>query len=94
MTHIRNFISENYLFGQADEIQDDDSFLETGILDSTGVLQLVDFLEQTYGITVENDEVTPENLDSIAKIAAYLQRKMDRQRNSRLGALEATGSRA
>ena len=73
---IREFIAENFLFGPADEIGNTDSFLERGILDSTGVLQLVDFLEQTYGIKVEDEEFVPENLDSIEKIAAYLNGKL------------------
>ncbi|SRR5579872_396742 len=74
---IRNFIAENFLFGSADQIRDEESFLETGLLDSTGVLQLVDFLEERYGIVVENEEVTPDNLDSIERISAYLERKLD-----------------
>lgn len=74
---IREFIAENFLFGPADEIGNTDSFLESGILDSTGVLQLVDFLEQTYGIKVEDEEFVPENLDSIEKIAAYLNGKLE-----------------
>ena len=78
---IRKFIEENYLFGPADRLRDDESFLESGILDSTGVLQLVDFLEETYGITVEDDELVPDNLDSIAQISNYLERKLDSARN-------------
>ncbi len=73
---IREFIAENFLFGPAEEIGNSDSFLESGILDSTGVLQLVDFLEQTYGIKVEDEEFVPENLDSIERIAAYLNAKL------------------
>ena len=74
---IREFLAENFLFGPSDKIRDDESFLESGILDSTGVLQLVDFLEETYGIRVEDDELTPGNLDSIQNIAGYLRRKLD-----------------
>ncbi|HLK49265.1 MAG TPA: acyl carrier protein [Bryobacteraceae bacterium] len=55
---------------------DNESFLESGILDSTGVLQLVDFLEQAYGVKVEDEELIPDNLDSIEKISAYLERKL------------------
>jgi len=73
---VRIFIVANYLFGQNTSLEDTDSFLETGILDSTGVLQLIAFLEETYGITVEEGELTPENLDSINNISAYLSRKM------------------
>ena len=55
--------------------KNNDSFLENGFIDSTGVLQLVTFLEETFGITVEEGELTPENLDSINNISAYLSRK-------------------
>lgn len=67
---------ENFLFEENPQLTDDESFLESGILDSTGVLQLIDFLEQEYGIRVENEEVTPDNLDSIERIAAYLDIKL------------------
>jgi acyl carrier protein len=73
---IRNFIIENFLFGNADGLKDDTSFLEEGIIDSTGVLELVTFLEETYEIQVDDEELIPENLDSIDNVAAYLERKM------------------
>ncbi len=70
---IRNFIIENFLFGESDNgFQDTDSLLERGIIDSTGVLELVAFLEETYGIQVEDEELLPENLDSIGNICQYL----------------------
>lgn len=72
---VRSFLAENYFLGQDYSFEDSDSFLERGIIDSTGVLQLVAFLEETYGITVEEGELTPENLDSINNISAYLSRK-------------------
>lgn len=74
---IRGFVSENYLLGQELTFTDSDSFLESGIIDSTGVLQLVSYLEETYGITVEDDELTPQNLDSVEAVAAYLGRKLN-----------------
>jgi acyl carrier protein len=72
---VRNFLKENFFLGEDFIWQDRDSFLENGIIDSTGVLQLIAFLEETYGIAFEEGELTPENLDSIDNIAAYLQRK-------------------
>jgi len=72
---IREFIIENFLYGQQRELKDDDSFLGEGIVDSTGVLQLVTFLEETYGITVDDEDLTPENLDSIGSVTAYVCRK-------------------
>lgn len=74
---IREFIVSNFLYGQESTLTDDDSFLAKGIVDSTGVLQLVTFLEETYGITVEDEELTPEYLDSISSVTAYLCRKMN-----------------
>jgi acyl carrier protein len=72
---IRQFIIENFLFEEDDNLKEDTSFLENGIIDSTGVLELVMFIEETYGINVEDDEMVPENLDSISNIAEYVQRK-------------------
>ena len=73
---IRDFIIENFLFGESDNgLQDTDSLLDKGIIDSTGVLELVSFLEQTYEMQVEDEELIPENLDSIANVTEYIQRK-------------------
>ena len=74
-TSIRNYIIENFLFGETDGFANDTSFLDQGILDSTGVLELVSYLEKTYGIEVSDDDLIPENLDSVDFIYAYLQRK-------------------
>jgi acyl carrier protein len=73
---IREFIVTNFLYGQERTLKDDDSLAVEGIVDSTGVLQLVAFLEETYSITVEDEELAPENLDSISRVTAYLCRKM------------------
>ena len=73
---IRDFIVENFLFGVPDAgLKDEDSLLDRGIIDSTGVLEFVAFLEKSYGIHVEDEELVPENLDSIAKVSAYVLRK-------------------
>jgi acyl carrier protein len=72
---IRKFVVDNFLFGQDDGLAEDASFLETGLIDSTGVLELVAHLEKTYGVKVSDDELTPDNLDSINCIAAYVERK-------------------
>jgi acyl carrier protein len=73
---IRAFIVENFLFGKDDGLEDDTSFLEEGIIDSTGVLELVSFLEEEYSISVEDEELVPENLDSINNVVQYLKRKI------------------
>jgi len=73
---VREFIVENFLFGSEDGLKDDTSFLDDGIIDSTGILELVSFLEEDFGIAVEDEELIPENLDSIKNVAEYLERKM------------------
>ena len=73
---IKAFIMENFLFGNDQGLNDDTSFLDEGIIDSTGILELVSFLEEEFGISVEDDEILPENLDSIKNVVAYLERKM------------------
>ena len=73
---IRAFIFENFLFdAEEDSLQNESSFLEQGIIDSTGVLELVDWLEEEFTITVDDDELIPENLDSVILLAAYIDRK-------------------
>ena len=62
-SQIKEFIIENFLFGNADGLQDDTSFLEEGIIDSTGVLELVTFIEETFSVQVEDEELIPENLN-------------------------------
>jgi len=74
-TKIRNFIVENFLFGDANGLADDTSFLREGIIDSTGILELVAFLENEFPITVDDEELVPENLDSINSLAIYLEKK-------------------
>lgn len=73
---IRTFIQNNFLLGDKNRaIKEDESFLQSGIIDSTGVLELVNFIEETYKIKVEDEELVPENLDSIQNLIAYIQRK-------------------
>lgn len=74
---IREFILENFMIGESEEdLDNDDSFLEKGIIDSTGILELIMFVEETHGIEVEDEEVIPENLDSVKKLSAYVRKKM------------------
>ena len=72
---IRQFIVDNFLFGDGHALQPDTSFIENGILDSTGVLELVNFIETRYKITVQDEELIPRNLDSINNICQFLGRK-------------------
>lgn len=75
---IKDFIIENFLFGDEDEIiENDASLMDNGIIDSTGVLELIAHVESNYSIKVENDEILPENLDSLDKIAQFVNNKMN-----------------
>ena len=73
---IQRFILENFLFSDnGDLLKDDASFLEEGIVDSTGVLELVMFVEETFGIQVEDEEGLPDNFDSVERLKRYVQMK-------------------
>lgn len=75
-TQVKTFIVDNFLFGQGgDKITDDSSLMDNGIVDSTGVLELVAFLEETWSIEVEDEELVPENLDTLGNITRFVQRK-------------------
>lgn len=73
---LRQFIRDNFLFGlQGESFSDDDSLLEKRIIDSTGVLELIAFLEENFGVKVQDDELLPENLDSINRLARFIEKK-------------------
>ena len=72
---LRRFIDETFLFGVHVDYTDEDSFIEHSIIDSTGVLELIAHLETTYGLTVADDDLTPENLDSISNLVRFVDRK-------------------
>lgn len=76
-SEIRTFIVSNFLFGQGDGFAADQSFLESGIIDSTGLLELVAFVEERYGISIADRELVPENLDSLSNISRFVMRKRD-----------------
>lgn len=73
---IRQFILDNFMMGRdPGELKNSGSLLEMNIIDSTGVLELVGFLEESFEITIEDDELIPENLDSLDKIENFIKRK-------------------
>ena len=77
---IMDFIVDNFLFGDATGPDDDESLLESGILDSTGILELIQFLESDFGIEVADSETVPDNLGSVANLTRYvLARSADAQ---------------
>lgn len=74
---IRDYIAKNLLFSDSGfDYPDDASFLEEGIVDSIGVLELVGFIEETFGVSVEDREIIPDNFDSVARLAGYVRRKI------------------
>lgn len=73
---LREYVRDNFLFGQEDvELKNDDSFMERGIVDSTGVLELVAFLEEKFQVKVEDEDLIPANLDSINNLLRYLEKQ-------------------
>jgi acyl carrier protein len=73
---VLSFIVTNFLFGQSVDLQPEESLLGRGLIDSTGVLELVDFIEERYAITIKDEEVIPGNLDSVNNVATYVARKL------------------
>jgi len=72
---LRQFVVDNFLFGQDNGFAENTSFLDHGMIDSTGMLELLSYLEKTFAITVEDAELVPENLDSIDNLVAFIKRK-------------------
>ena len=72
---VKEFVVDTFLFGDADALQDDTSFMSGGIIDSTGILELIAFLEKNYGVKVQPEEMIPANLDSVNKVAQYIAEK-------------------
>ena len=73
---LRNFVTENFLpFSGLETFEDVDSLLENDIIDSTGVLELLEYIEENFSLKVEDSEVIPENLDSIINLMNYIERK-------------------
>jgi len=73
---LRDYILENYLFtDEQSALKNNDSFLEKGIIDSTGILEVIYFIEDEFGIKVKDEEMIPENLDSVNNIVAFIEQK-------------------
>ncbi|MBJ6800998.1 acyl carrier protein [Geomonas propionica] len=72
---IRSFVVDNFLFGDAEGLTDDSSFIREGIVDSTGILQLVAYLQERYQVAVADEELIPENLDSVQRVATFVEGK-------------------
>jgi len=75
---VRSFVVDNFLFGDQGGLSgDDQSLIENDVIDSTGVLELVSFIEERFGIAMSDAEIVPANLDSVSRIAAFIERKRE-----------------
>lgn len=72
---VRKFITSNFYVAEASSLMDDTSLLDKGIVDSTGVLEVIAFLEDEFHVQVADEEMLPDNLDSIGRISAFIKRK-------------------
>lgn len=77
LKQVTDFIEQNFVYDQEMSLNNDESLLDSGLVDSTGILEVVSFLEQTYNISVEDEEMVPDNLDSINKISSFINRKIN-----------------
>ena len=76
LKEVREYVVENFLLGEeGDELSDSESFLESGLIDSTGILELIAFLEETFDVEIEDEEMIPENLDSVQRVARFIASK-------------------
>ena len=85
---LRRFIVENFLYGREGDFSNDASLLEMGMIDSTGILELVAFLEKTYHITLEDMDLVPANLDSITRLAVFVCRKSSNVKSAMQSSLQ------
>lgn len=79
---VRDFILDNFLMGSEADISDESSFMDNHIIDSTGFLELIMFVEETFGVHVSDSEMLPENLDSLNAIDSYIERKRSAAANA------------
>lgn len=76
LDEVRAFIVENFLFGNENDMTaPEESFMANGVIDSLGILELIEFCESTYSISISDDEILPENLDSLNNISSFILRK-------------------
>jgi acyl carrier protein len=91
-TRVRAYILENFFLGQDDGFTDQDSLIDTGVLDSTAVLEMVAFLEQEFDVEVADEDLVAENLDSVERIARFVDRKLAGREGGRGAAREGRPS--
>jgi len=83
-TQLRAFLNEAFLIDDDFVFEDDTSLFDSGIVDSTGVLELVLFLEENFGVAIADDEIVPEYFDSIDRLCQFLKSRLDHSRSSQL----------
>ena len=76
---VKEFIIENFLFGEEEQLKLDTDFFDEGIIDSTGVIELVSFMEETFDISVDDEELIPENLSSLKTVDVFLKKKLSQK---------------
>lgn len=81
---IRQFLADKFLFGRGHELQGD-TFLLGNVIDSVGALELLAFLQDRFGVSLDDEDMVPENFDSIGSIVAYLAKKMNGEAEARAG---------
>jgi acyl carrier protein len=74
---VKNFIIESFLFGDEEKLKDDTDFFRSGIIDSTGIIELVGFIESSFPVKVEDEELVVNNFSSLNSVSAYLDRKLN-----------------
>ena len=72
---VKDYIEKNFVYDQETNFKVDESLLDSGLVDSTGILEVVSFIEETFNISIEDEEMVPDNLDSVNKIASFIFRK-------------------
>jgi len=73
---VKDYIEKNFIYDQETNLKVDESLLDNGLVDSTGILEVVSFIEETFSISIEDEEMVPDNLDSVNKIASFIVRKI------------------
>jgi len=72
---IKEFVVENFLFGDGDKLEDNTDFFEKSIIDSTGILELVCFVEETYNLTISDEEIVQQNFSSVNNVSSFIEKK-------------------
>ena len=87
---IRGFVIENFLFGQdRDSFSNEDSFLDHGLIDSMGILMLVEFVKERFSVSIDDEEIIPDNFDSVRRVATFVQNKLGNGRPTHFRSREA-----